>query len=164
MSNDSHFNVEYDPSEIKFLHIPTPENGYWISGAQIPKMEEYYKSKYMGYWTIKGKDGEWTEEPVDVFYNPNPDVSKGHSHYFGLFLKNNSLMITNAESAFSGPIVGVECEDGEVLVSRFRHDYVMKGNKFIDGGRDYTRHSEDSDTVFIVAKNDKFEFIRLPII
>ena len=157
--SDSLDNV--DPEfPIKLLHIPTPENGYWLSGAQIPKMEEYYKSKYMGYWTIKGKDGEWNEEPVDVFYNPNPDTTKGHSHYFGLFLKNNSLVITNAESAFSVPMVGVECEDGEVLISRFRHDYVSKGDRFIDGGREYYRYNPDFDLITVTVENGEFQFHR----
>jgi hypothetical protein len=153
-------NIDLDESVMKLLHIPIPDNGYWLSGAQIPKFEEHYNSKYMGYWCTKHPRGGWNEQPVDVFYNANPDTSKGHSHYFGLFLNNNSLMITNAESAFSQPIVGVECEDGEVLVSRYRHDYVMKGDRFIDGGRDYYRYNPNFELINVTVKDGLFEFDR----
>ena len=138
------------------LHIKTPVDGYWFSGEQIPKLEEHYKSKYMGYWTTKRKDGEWNDDPVDVFYNPNPDTSKGHSHYFGLFMKDHKVMITNAESAFSEPIVGVVAEDNEVLVSRYRHDYSEKGDAFIDGGREYYRYNPDFPLVNVTIDNDSF--------
>ena len=50
-------------------------------------------------------------------------------------------MITDAASAFCEPITGLLTDDGEVLVSRYRHDYVEKGPYMIDGGRDYLRTS-----------------------
>lgn len=124
------------------MFIETPKDGYWLKEASIKKTEELYGSKYMGYWCTKRTDGKsWNESPVDVFYQPNPDLSKGHKNYFGLFVQNGSLYITDATSAFSDPITGVLCEDGEVLVSRFRHDYVTKDGYMVDGGRDYLRCS-----------------------
>jgi hypothetical protein len=57
-------------------------------------------------------------------------------------------------------MTGIICEDGEVIVSRYRHDYVQKGDRMIDGGRDYTRssiHPSASVTVvdgeFVVEAN-----------
>ena len=126
------------------MFVKTPTDGYWFSGVQIPKIEERYKAKYIGYWAIKDSKDNWTEEPVDVFYVANPDKSKGHSHYFGLFQKEDlSVMICKADSAFSEPIAGILLDDGEVMVSRYRHDCAAKGEGanevFIDGGRDYIR-------------------------
>ena len=62
-------------------------------------------------------------------------------NYFGLFYQNDNLWITDAQSAFSDPITGIETDDGEVIVSRFRHDYIEKDKYMIDGGRDYLRTS-----------------------
>jgi hypothetical protein len=124
------------------MFIKTPKDGYWLKEASIKKTEELYNATYMGYWCTKRLNGEsWNDNPVDVFYQPNPDVEKGHKHYFGLFVQNDTLFITDATSAFSDPIMGIETEDGEVIVSRYRHDYVEKDNYMVDGGRDYFRTS-----------------------
>lgn len=146
-------------------HIPVPTHGYWLGHDKVKLVEENYSAKYMGYWCIKDKDGAWTNEPVDVFYQPNPDKSKGHSNYFGIYIREmkdwngdnmSRAYIVNAESAFSEPMQGVLCEDGEVLVSRFRHDFVIKENHFIDGGRDYTKRSSGSPLVEISVNGGDF--------
>lgn len=145
-----------------FVHIP--KDGYWFSGAQIPKIEERYKAKYLGYWAIKDSHDNWTEEPVDVFYVADPDKSKGHTHYFGLFQqKDLSVMICKADSAFSEPIVGIRLENSEVLVSRYRHDCASKGEGadevFIDGGRDYLRVGGNNlELVEVIVDKDSFNF------
>ena len=124
------------------MFIKTPTDGYWLKEDGIKKAEELYGAKYMGYWCTKRLNGQsWNDNPVDVFYQPNPDVEKGHKNYFGLYVQGGSLYITDATSAFSDPITGIETEDGEVIVSRYRHDYVEKGKYMIDGGRDYLRTS-----------------------
>ena len=74
---------------------------YWLTEEGIGIVEEKYGgATFMGAWAIKKKDGGWFDEPVDVFYQPNPDTSKGHSHYFGIFIRTGEAYITNAESAF----------------------------------------------------------------
>lgn len=124
------------------MFINTPKDGYWLKEAIIKKTEELYNATYMGYWCTKRLNGEsWNDGPVDVFYQPNPDTEKGHKHYFGLFVQYGSLYITDATSAFSDPINGIETDDGEVIVSRYRHNYVEKGKYMVDGGRDYFRTS-----------------------
>lgn len=124
-----------------------------------------YNAKYLGSWCIKDKNGNWTERPVEVFYQRNPDTHKGHSNYFGLFLNlYNSVMICNAESAFSESIPGI-LEDGLVYVSRYRHDYVtipdVEG-AFIDGGRDYLRYNASIDNKFVIVKVVDGEFVFTP--
>jgi hypothetical protein len=124
------------------MFINTPKNGYWLKEAAIKKAEHMYSAKYMGYWCTKRLNGEsWNDNPVDVFYQPNPNRELGHSNYFGLFFQNDNLWITDAQSAFSDPITGIETDDGEVIVSRYRHNYVEKDKYMIDGGRDYLRTS-----------------------
>lgn len=145
------------------MFVKIPEDGYWFKSAGIRKIEEKYGAKYMGYWCTKAPGGYWNESPVDVFYVENPDTSKGHTNYFGMFIKTDpytgestgSVYITEASTAFSDPISGILTDDGEVIVSRYRHDYVTKGNYMIDGGRDYTRSSMHP-TVMVTVDGDQF--------
>jgi hypothetical protein len=148
------------------MFVKIPEDGYWFKKAGIQKIEEKYGAKYMGYWATKNSRGYWNESPVDVFYQPNPDTSKGHTHYFGMFIKNDpftgegtgSVYITEASSAFSDPISGIPTDDGEVIVSRYRHDYVTKDGRMIDGGRDYVRASMHP-TVMVTVDGDRFVIV-----
>ena len=145
------------------MFVKIPEDGYWFKKAGIQKIEENYGAKYMGYWCTKRPSGGWNESPVDVFYVPNPDTSKGHTNYFGMFIKTDpftgestgTVYITEASTAFSDPISGIPTSDGEVIVSRYRHDYVEKDGRMIDGGRDYTRSSMHP-TVRITVDGDQF--------
>ena len=116
-------------------------SGYHFDEKGIGIIEDQYGAKYMGYWCTKNSRGGWNEQPVDVFYQPDPNKELGHSHYFGMFRQDDEVMITNAESCFSEPLTGAVCDDGEVIVSRYRHDYIEKKGAMIDGGRDYTRAS-----------------------
>lgn len=139
------------------MFIKTPVDGYHFSNTGITKIAEMYKAKYLGYWSIRRESG-WTDEPVDVFYQSNPDTSKGHSHYFGMFVtREGKAMITNAESAFSEPIVGIQTSDGEVIISRYRHDYVTKEDYMIDGGRDYVR-STGGPMINVTVVDGEFVF------
>lgn len=137
------------------MFVTIPEEGYHFKRSVIELIEEKYNAKYLGYWATQRPRGGWNDQPVDVFYQPNPDTEKGHTHYFGMFLQNNTLCITDASSAFSEPMTGIICEDGEVIVSRFRHDYIQKGDRMIDGGRDYTRSSLHP-TAIVTVINGKF--------
>lgn len=121
------------------MYVVTSADGYWFKAGGIRKIEERYGAKYMGYWCTKNLRGGWNELPVDVFYQPNPDKALGHSHYFGMFIQNDSVYITNAESCFSEPLTGAVCLNGEVIISRYVHDYIERNGVMIDGGRDYTR-------------------------
>lgn len=141
------------------MHVKIPEVGYWLTDSRsLPLLEDKYNAEYMGYWCIKDANGNWTESPVDVFYNANPDVSKGHSNYFGIYRQNGTLMICDAKSAFVDPLIGLPCEDGEVLISKYRHDYVEKDGKSIDGGRDYLRTSNIAECINVFVIDGEFKF------
>lgn len=113
---------------------------YHLSPAGVLQVEQEKHASYMGYWCVKGPRG-WNETPVDVFYVANPDRDKGHSNYFGMFTRADTLYICDAHSCFSENITGI-VEDGMVYVSRYRHDYVVTPSGFsIDGGRDYMKTS-----------------------
>lgn len=135
--------------------INNASNGYHFDEMGIGIIEERYGAKYMGYWCTKSPRGHWNERPVDVFYQPNPD--KGHSNYFGMFRQDDEVYITNAESCFSEPLTGAVCSDGEVIVSRFRHDYIERKGAMIDGGRDYTR-SNNCKLVRVNVIGSEFTF------
>ena len=138
------------------MHVTTPKEGYHLNAKGIAHFESQYNAVFMGPWAIQGRHG-WTEQPVDVFYVAKPDRSQGHTNYFGIFVcpVTGQSKICNAESAFSQTITGVLTDSGEVLVSRYRHDYVEKDGAMIDGGRDYVRCSE-SPLVTVRVQADQF--------
>lgn len=115
---------------------------YWFGEINIDTIEKHYGAKYVGPFCAKTVSGGWSDQPIDVFYQPNPDRSKGHSHYFGLIYRNEVLYITGGDSAVESDMEVVIETTGQVLLSRYRHDYVVGTEGcFIDGGRDYTRRS-----------------------
>ena len=134
-------------------------NPFWLNEDTVKVVEQKFGAKYMGVWCTKTRSGYWNEQPVDVFYQPNPDTAKGHTNYFGIFYNGASPMICDASTAFSEPIYGLLTDEDEVLVSRCRHDYRAKGEYMIDGGRDYLRRSDEGDLVRVHVNEDKFEFI-----
>lgn len=107
----------------------------------IKKVEEKYGAKYIGDFCLRVVGGGWSEAPAAVFFQPNPDRALGHTNYFGLIFRGEQLFITKGDSAFSEPIQGIVSKSGEVLYSRFRHDFrtLKDGSGSIDGGRDYTK-------------------------
>lgn len=117
--------------------IQKPTKGYFLSENDVKRAEQHYQSKFVDTFELG--------RIVDVFYNPNPDVAKGHSHYFGLHINpiNGLLYVSNAEGVLKQHISGLVSDDGEVVFSRHRHDYRVSedGSVSIDGGRDYLRVS-----------------------
>lgn len=131
---------------------------YWFTNKGVEQIEETKNAKYLGYWCGKTKTGNWGERPIDVFYQAEPDTDAGHTHYFGLLIQDDKVLITNAESCFSNPMIGI-VEDDTVYVSRYRHDYVQTPNgKIIDGGRDYVKTDQASENFVTVTVSDG-EFI-----
>jgi len=110
--------------------------------CDIAKVEQKYHASWVGQFPLKDVDGMWTNFCGDVYYQeslPHP----GYSHYFALVRRNDGIVITSGQSAVEGVFAGVVAEDGEVIYSRYRHDYRTSkdGTVFVDGGRDYTRAS-----------------------
>jgi hypothetical protein len=127
---------------------------YW--SINISSAEQAYGATYMGDFATMSPAGSWIETPVCVFYQPNPDVTKGHKNYFGVFIRDKMAYITDATSAFCEKLYGRVADDGQVVISGYRHDYVTSedGSVFIDGGRDYTRSNGVS--IPVTVENGEF--------
>ncbi len=141
----------------------------WINkGAQytnidVSRAEHYYSGAvYIAELSIIGKHG-WTEEPVSVFWNPNPNMKLGHKHYFGLFQDHQGWWaICDATSVTNGVWPGLEADSGEIIFSRFHHDYracLTDRAIWIDGGREYTRHGGKGKSVSLKVVGPDFVVI-----
>lgn len=134
----------------------------------IAHIEEKKNAKFVCDTCLFGKEG-WTNAMVAVFWNKDPaNIPAGGSAWFGIFKKRefavssylektpakarvtkSVIMITNAISVHNKRLDAVVADDGEVVWSRYRHDYRSSGDKsvWIDGGRDYMRWSGQGETV-----------------
>ncbi len=135
----------------------TPHENISYQPIKISVIEETHNARFIGDFCIKTNNGDWSYSPAAIFYQPNPDTSKGHTHYFGIFVENSKIYITDGSSAFDEPIVGIVADNGEVIFSRYRHDYVASQDKsvWIDGGRDYYRCNNPKRLVHITIDQDK---------
>lgn len=121
--------------------ITTVNSGRSDAITKIEVVEAKYNAKFVGQFCLKTRNGCWAEDSAaDVYWQANPPV-EGYSNYFGLIIQNGTLYITSGASGVEPVITGVVADDGEIIYSRFRHDYRVSTDKsvFIDGGRDYTK-------------------------
>lgn len=139
----------------------------FISKDRIETFEKEFNAKYVLESDLKGKDKHsgatfWVNTPAAIFYTEKKHP-KG-SNYFALYFKGDSLMITDGLPSIKGVIFqGIEAE-GEVIYSRYRHDYrAGKNGAFVDGGRDYFRYGGDNFNDYNIVKfkvvEDRLEFI-----
>jgi len=125
-----------------------------FSAEDLERIEAHYEAKYVCETCLKNRDGGWANIPVSIFYQVDPSkVPEGGSQWFGLFFRAadptdisevlNHLCIVNAISAVENDIKGIVADNGDVIYSRYRHDYRWSPDNsvMIDGGRDYTRTS-----------------------
>lgn len=106
----------------------------------IKKIEEHYSANYLLDLCVKNNKDVWSEIPIAIFYNKNPNITEGHSNYFGIFLRDNQTIICNAKSVADVDWYGVIDDNDMVYLSRYRHDYrETPEGYFIDGGQDYQR-------------------------
>jgi hypothetical protein len=121
--------------------VQKPLKGHFFSERNIKRAEEHYQAKFVDTFDLG-------YGPVDVFYNPNPDVSKGHSHYFALRQIVGNILISNGSKVLELPLIGLRADDGEIMFSRHRHDYrtSQDGTVSVDGGVDYFRTSIHNDS------------------
>lgn len=125
---------KFEPTVIKYKSIKIIENKY--------------SAKYMCDLSILDKNDNWVNIPVAIFYQKKPSKPE-YSNYFGIYSEFNARYgkynwnICDARSILSetSPLVGVVADSGEIIYSRYRHDYVSSTDRsvYIDGGRDYTK-------------------------
>ena len=113
-------------------------NGRQDSVFDISKIEIKKNATYVGEFCLKTSGGEWANEAASIFYQKTPP-QEGFSHYFALFQRNGTVYITSGQNAIEPIIMAVQADDGEIIYSRYRHDYRTSkdGSVFVDGGRDY---------------------------
>lgn len=138
-----------------------------FSPEQLAKIEAHYEATYVCETCVQSTKGVWINTSVSVFYQPDPaKVPEGGSQWFGLYFRQEflpdldgsyKLFIVNAISAVENDIVGVKADNGDVIYSRYRHDYRHSPDKsvWIDGGRDYTRHGGMGEFVTLRIVEDK---------
>jgi len=128
----------------------------------IKKVEQIRNAKYVGDFCIKGSNSNWSDMPVAVFYQATPP--EGYGHYFGLFTRAGSVLICDASSTVGIPIMGVQAQNGEIIYSRYRHDYRVSqdGTVTIDGGRDYMKVSGGVDMVVLTIEDGEVVIVENP--
>ena len=134
------------------------------TGINVKAVEERYNAKYIGDFCLMTKNG-WSDYPASVFWQETPPKPE-YSNYVALFIKygyedEDAIYITSGASAFEKPIEGFVADNGEIIYSRFRHDFRSSsdGSVTVDGGRDYTRVLWESGNppkrVYLVPEKDK---------
>lgn len=119
--------------------------------CDIAKVEAKYNAKWVGQLALRTAGNGWSSDSCgDVYYQETPP--EGYSKYLALLFQFGSLYITSGASAVEGIISGVEANDGEIIYSRYRHDYRTStdGSVFVDGGRDYLKTGNNSKIVELV--------------
>lgn len=107
-------------------------------------LSNYPDSIYVGQAPLKTKSG-FADSCADIFYTANPDTSKGHKTYFGVFIRNivnpktfskeSSVFITDASHVESLRFNFVKLPNGKYIYSRYQHDFRQFDNGcFVDGG------------------------------
>lgn len=125
--------------------------------CHIHKIEKKYNASWVGQLPLKTKDGSWSVDNCgDVYYQENPP--NGYSNYFALIMQYGTLYITSGLSGVEGIINGIIADNGEIIYSRYRHDYRESedGSVFIDGGRDYVKFSSSNKLVQLKIIDGKF--------
>lgn len=100
-----------------------------------------------------------SDVPMDVFYRATPHPEFGN-RYFGLYYRNGSLMITNADKVENLDFGVVEV-DGFYHYSQYHHHYnAVNEQVAIDGGRQYVRVATSSVDDFTILKVKNGEFVK----
>jgi hypothetical protein len=120
-------------------------------------IEDKYNAKFVGVFCIKNGDN-WRNAPSAIFYQETPPQPE-YSNYFAVSYSEHQLVISDGKSFNSNPIFGVVANDGQVIYSAYRHDYVESddGSVMIDGGRDYLRCTSDSKLVELIIDKDQIK-------
>lgn len=125
----------------------------------IRTVEKNYNAKYVSDLSLLQENG-WTKSHVPVFWQETLS-DPSHSHYFGIYKKDEKTYICDASSAIV-PISGLVGKNGEFVYSRSLHDFRedSENTVSVDGGREYGRYSYSGTYVSITANiiDGKFLF------
>ena len=118
----------------------------FLKPDSIAKVEDMYKAKYVFESCLKGRNGNWLNFPVAIFYTK--EAHPEGSNYFALYRHpaDEAFRITDGISAVEETYTGIAVGN-DVAYSRYRHDFRSLGDCFVDGGRDYLRSGGSPDSV-----------------
>jgi hypothetical protein len=153
--------------------IPWINMGPPPTDIDVGKAEALYAERsggavrFIGSLTVPARNGVWTERPAHVFWQEKPEKPE-YSHYFGLFsgVRHGSdgdsvtVYICDGRSVAEGDWDGMMADDGEIIFSRYRHDYRTSrdGSAMVDGGRDYFK-CRGAAPVKLRVVRDKMEIV-----
>jgi len=83
-------------------------------------------------------DLEQSDRPYDIFYRDTPHPEFGN-RYFGLTLKDDHVLITDADVIETMEFGMIEDRDKNLWYSQSHHDCLFIDGSMIDGGRKYFR-------------------------
>lgn len=122
-------------------------NGLWydntpdylnLEHSNIRSVEQSRQCRYVCEWPLLN-DGNKPTETMLLFWN---DVAHPQgSNWMALFFHDGGWYVRDGISASRHPIHCPVSQDGQVMLSKHRHDYRTSkdGSIAIDGGRDYTK-------------------------
>lgn len=125
---------------------------------EIKSVEDVYHGKFVGQFPL-GPD-----DVIDIYYQEIPE--RTHSQYFGISIRTDYVtnmshaIISNGTRYINKDITGIVADNGEIIYSRYRHDYRISADKsvFIDGGSDYIRCSDPTRLIKLqVIEGDFYE-------
>lgn len=97
-------------------------------------LEKYPDAIYVGQAPLRTKFG-FSDSAGEIFYTTTPDVTKGHSNYFGFFTRDGNAYVTDASHVESLRFTFVKQPDGQYIYARYQHDFRSFGDGcFVDGG------------------------------
>ena len=107
---------------------------------KIAEIEEHYNAKYIIDACVKNINGYWVDFPAAIFH-----TEKAHpqgSNYMAMYWsENDGWMLADGFNAIQGVFHGFVFDDGELIHSRYRHDYFKHRDTMVDGGREYFKSS-----------------------
>ena len=109
----------------------------------IKDIESKYNAKYIIDSCLKSDSGNWLNFPAAFFYTEEKHPEG--SNYFALYKLDGGSYITNGIRVSEEVFHGILFEDGELVHSRYRHDWFEHRGAMVDGGRDYFRCGERPD-------------------
>lgn len=126
--------------------------GLVSTGINIENAEKHYNATYVTDMCVRDKNGNWANLPVSIFWVEKPEKPE-YSNYLGVFINGGQVFVTNGLSATVEEFWGSEAENGEIIYSRWRHDYRISEDKtaMVDGGRDYFKGNGKSVRLKIVG-------------
>ena len=125
-----------------------------LQDKTIESVCKQYNAKYVIDTCLRTVDGAWANFPAAIFYTE--EAHPEGSNYFALYKSmHGDWLITNGFNAVQGEFHGILFEDGELVHSRYRHDYFVHREAMADGARDYFR----TGTCPEGAKHIKFQIV-----